>query len=279
MLVAWARSRSGGWPRCSRCAAVALERAAAAVQQEHGRLDVAWGELYRLRGAGMDLPADGTGDPNGVLRATLYQRAADGRFVAVGGDSWVAAVEFGDRGSGPSQPASRERQPAAFCPPLGSAGAVCPDGAARFPHPYTRADAEWWVQFAVSQEPETNFAIEIAGEAVGGIGVTLRDDIERVAVELGYWLGQPFWGRGVMTVAVRAMTQYAFETFPITRVYALPYAHNDASIRVLEKCGYMREGVLRRHVIKDGVVQDQVVYALTDEDLKRTGESSNTSGI
>jgi ribosomal-protein-alanine N-acetyltransferase len=137
----------------------------------------------------------------------------------------------------------------------------------RFPHPYTREDAEGWIQFATSQAPGTAYAIDVGGEAVGGIGLQLRTDIERCSAEIGYWLGREYWGRGMVTAALRKVTAFALQTFSLTRVYALPFADNAASIRVLEKAGYICEGRLRRSAIKDGVVKDQVLYALTDEDL------------
>lgn len=140
----------------------------------------------------------------------------------------------------------------------------------QFPHPYTPADAESWVKFASNQAQPTSLAIEADGQAVGGVSLKLHDDVERVSAEIGYWLGQRFWNRGIMTAAVRAVTEYGFEQFSLTRVYALPYATNVASQRVLEKAGYAREGVLRRSVIKDGIVLDQVLFAITDQDLART---------
>lgn len=140
----------------------------------------------------------------------------------------------------------------------------------QFPHPYTPADAEAWVKFASNQAQLTSFAIEADGEAVGGVSLKLHDDVERVSAEIGYWLGQKFWNRGIMTAAVREVTEYGFKQFSLTRVYALPYATNVASHRVLEKAGYAREGVLRRSVIKDGIVLDQVLFAITDQDLART---------
>ncbi len=138
----------------------------------------------------------------------------------------------------------------------------------RFPHPYTFADAQGWVSFAATQTPEVNFAIDVQGAAVGGIGLILHDDIEKCSAELGYWLGREFWGKGITAAAVRAVTRYAFETFALTRVYAVPFADNAGSIRVLEKAGYRCEGRWRRSAIKDGLVKDQLVYALTDEDLR-----------
>ena len=89
----------------------------------------------------------------------------------------------------------------------------------------------------------------------------LHQDVERVSAEIGYWLGEPFWGRGIATEALDAMTRYAIETHALTRMYALPFAWNAASCRVLEKAGYVLEGRLRRSAIKDGVVIDQLQYA------------------
>jgi RimJ/RimL family protein N-acetyltransferase len=136
-----------------------------------------------------------------------------------------------------------------------------------FPHPYTRADAERWVRFASGQDPETAFAIDHGGQPVGGIGVELHGDIERCSGEVGYWLGRAFWGRGLATAAVRAFTAYALRQYALTRVYALPFAGNAASVRVLQKAGFRFEGRLRRAAVKDGVVRDLAVYAVTDEDL------------
>ena len=138
----------------------------------------------------------------------------------------------------------------------------------RFPHPYTSKDARQWVRFAVTR-PDIRFAIEVDGEAAGGLGFELHDDVERVSAEIGYWLGRRHWGRGIMSAAVSAATAYAFRAFEITRVYALPFSRNVASGRVLEKAGYTREGVLRRSAIKDGVVLDQDLFAITDLDLSQ----------
>ena len=131
----------------------------------------------------------------------------------------------------------------------------------RFPHPYTLEDATRWVMSASTQSPFTNLAIEVDGDAVGGIGINPNQDIERISAEIGYWLGEEFWGRGICTAAVQAMTGYAFGELDLLRLYALPFTTNAASIRVLEKAGYEREGLLRQSAIKDGAVKDQVLYA------------------
>jgi RimJ/RimL family protein N-acetyltransferase len=130
-----------------------------------------------------------------------------------------------------------------------------------FPSPYSGEDADRFLAFARTQSPLTSFAIEVDGEAAGGIGLTLHEDVERVSAELGYWLAEAHWGRGVMTEAVRAFVDWGFTAFPLTRIYALPYATNLASVRVLENAGFVLEGRLRRSVIKLGQVLDQLVYA------------------
>lgn len=139
----------------------------------------------------------------------------------------------------------------------------------RFPHPYTRADAEQWISLARHQEPQTRFAIEVRGEAVGGIGLELGSDIERRSAEIGYWLGEEFWGRGIVTAAVRVVTRYGVDALSLTRIFAVPFADSSGSRRILEKCGYVREGMVRRSAVKEGVVIDQILYAVTDKDLAR----------
>jgi len=135
----------------------------------------------------------------------------------------------------------------------------------QFPHPYTRADADRWIKHITTVTPETNFAIDVNGEAVGGIGLVLQSDVERCSAEVGYWLSEQYWGRGIVTAALIAITDYSFKHLKLTRVFAIPFARNDASIRVLEKAGYMCEGLLRRSAIKEGVVLDQLMYAKTDD--------------
>lgn len=130
-----------------------------------------------------------------------------------------------------------------------------------FPHPYTIDDAHAFIKSAQSQVPKTRFAIAVDGKAVGAIGYLLHTDVERVSAEIGYWLGEPYWGRGITTEVVKAVTKYAIKNHHLTRVYALPYEWNDASFRVLEKSGYLLEGRMRRSAIKDGKVIDQLLYA------------------
>ncbi len=131
----------------------------------------------------------------------------------------------------------------------------------RFPSPYTLEDAESWVRHAVRALPATDFCLEVDGEAAGGIGVVLREDVERVSAELGFWLGEPYWGRGIMTEAVSAFVPWAFERFGLSRIYAQVFAFNVASARVLEKAGFVLEATLRRSAIKRDAITDQWQFA------------------
>lgn len=135
-----------------------------------------------------------------------------------------------------------------------------------FPHPYTLKNAEEWIQHASTANPLTNFAIVVEGAAVGGIGLMLKDEVYRRTAELGYWLGEKFWGRGIITEAVAAMTEYAFANFDICRIQASVYEWNPASMRVLEKAGYRLEARLRKSITKDGATIDEMIYAIMRPD-------------
>jgi ribosomal-protein-alanine N-acetyltransferase len=130
-----------------------------------------------------------------------------------------------------------------------------------FPYPYTRKDAQSFLQSVSRQNPVTFYAIATPEEAIGGIGITLNKDVHRLTAEMGYWLGEPYWGRGIMTETVTKFTDYVFEYFGLVRVYAEPYAHNARSCRVLEKSGFVLEGRMRSSAIKDGQITDQFLYA------------------
>jgi ribosomal-protein-alanine N-acetyltransferase len=130
-----------------------------------------------------------------------------------------------------------------------------------FPHPYTLRDAREYIRAVRQRTPETSFAIAVNNEAVGSIGFVLRQDVERVSAEIGYWLAEPFWGRGITSDALSAVTAHAVETYRLTRVFAVPFAWNAASCRVLEKAGYVLEARLRRSAIKNGTMTDQLQYA------------------
>jgi RimJ/RimL family protein N-acetyltransferase len=132
----------------------------------------------------------------------------------------------------------------------------------RFPHPYTAADARAWLDLhdAYTGIPH-NFAIEFQGETIGAIGLEFFSDVHRMTGEIGYWLGESMWGRGFATLAVKAVTEYAFATIDLRRLQATVYEWNPASARVLEKAGYTLEGRLRNYVFKDNRICDALIYA------------------
>ena len=129
------------------------------------------------------------------------------------------------------------------------------------PHPYGLADAEGFLNFLAQEKPEMTFAIATEAEAIGCIGLRRGVDVHRKTAELGYWLGEPFWGRGIMTEAVRDFVRWAFEELDLNRIYAEPFEGNTASARVLEKAGFVREGRMRANALKDGKVMDSLLYA------------------
>ena len=131
----------------------------------------------------------------------------------------------------------------------------------QFPYPYTRRDALDYLEYVRTMDVPMSFAVEHGGEAIGGLGFKLGVDIARISAEMGYWLGEPFWGRGLTTRAVAASSDWAFENYKVVRIFATVFSENVASIRVLEKSGFTAEGVLRRSAIKNGVIRDQVMYA------------------
>lgn len=130
-----------------------------------------------------------------------------------------------------------------------------------FPHPYTDADAAHWL--AVANDPGENIflAIDLAGEAIGGIGIIALDGNSHHTGQVGYWVGQPHWGRGVATCAARALKAHAFACERFKRLEAVVFEWNPASMRVLENAGFVREGVHRKSVLKDGQLIDSVIHA------------------
>src|SRR5262249_30895805 len=132
-----------------------------------------------------------------------------------------------------------------------------------FPHPYTDENARSWLSYVRSLEEPTHFAISYQGEAVGGVGLIRGSDVERVSAEIGYWLGEALWGRGLATAAVTELLDIAFDALPVHRVFAVPFQRNAPSIRVLEKLGFRQEGVLLESAWKDDRFESQLIYGMT----------------
>jgi RimJ/RimL family protein N-acetyltransferase len=130
----------------------------------------------------------------------------------------------------------------------------------RFPHPYTVANAIEWIGYTLSQKPIQNLAIVHNGQVAGAIGVTPKEDVYRKSIEIGYFLGEQFWGKGIATIAVDHLIHYIRDNFDVIRIYAEVFEHNDASMRVLQKNGFHLEGVRKKAVIKNNVVMDDYVW-------------------
>lgn len=135
----------------------------------------------------------------------------------------------------------------------------------RFPSPYTMADAEVWVQLWQGQDPMVNFALTIDDEVVGGIGVEFRQDVYRKTPLIGYWLAEQHWGKGIMPQAIKLVCDYVFNELDAICILAYVLSKNPASMRVLEKAGFSKVGVIPRSVIKGGEVMDEHVYCLNTD--------------
>lgn len=133
-----------------------------------------------------------------------------------------------------------------------------------FPYPYTLNDAERYVNFCIDsgEEYQCCRAIVVNGEAVGSIGIFIKDDVYCKSGEIGYWLGEEFWGKGIMSQAIKEICEVAFKNYDIVRIYAEPFARNVGSRRALEKAGFKLEGILEKSVYKNGEIGDSCIYAL-----------------
>lgn len=129
-----------------------------------------------------------------------------------------------------------------------------------FPHPYTIKHAFEWVNL-VEKDPN-NFAIVVNNEAVGGVALVTQQDIYRKNAEIGYWLGEAFWGYGIMTEAVKRVVGYGFQNLDIHRIYAGIFEYNAASAKVLSKAGFRHEATLQKAVYKNGEFWDDLVYSI-----------------
>ena len=130
-----------------------------------------------------------------------------------------------------------------------------------FPHPYTKNDAIAFISGKLDRYPVTTFGITHQGKLAGMIGIKLQTDIYRKSGEIGYWIGAPYRGLGIATVAVSLITEYGINTFGFNRLYAEVFSTNPISMKVLEKCGYLLEGISRQAIWKNGKFLDAHRYA------------------
>ena len=137
-----------------------------------------------------------------------------------------------------------------------------------FPHPYTRADAEFWNERCLQQNPARDLVVAQGDLLIGVCGVDPGEGVSRYTAGVGYWLGEKHWGRGIMTRALAAFLDYVWDTWPVERLQAEVFAWNPGSIRVLEKNGFVREGTRRRAIYKDGELVDEHFYALLRDEVR-----------
>jgi RimJ/RimL family protein N-acetyltransferase len=131
-----------------------------------------------------------------------------------------------------------------------------------FPHPFTLERAQGFIRMTGSADPIRIRAIEIEGEIAGAIGIHPQEDIMCKNAELGYWLAEPFWGKGVMTHAIRETVDYGFQNWEIDRIFARPFGSNIGSQRALEKAGFVLEAKFEKTIFKNGNYEDEWVYAV-----------------
>lgn len=135
----------------------------------------------------------------------------------------------------------------------------------KFPHPYTEESGKGFIEFTQSANPPHVLAIDLAGEFVGAIGVHQKDDIECKNAEMGYWLAEPFWNKGIISRAIPQMVAYGFKHWDIDRIFARPFGTNLASQKALEKSGFILEARFKQTLFKFGRYEDELIYAIRRE--------------
>jgi len=131
----------------------------------------------------------------------------------------------------------------------------------QFPHPYTDEDGRKFISSVSHNNPANVFSVVVNGEAAGAIGIFPQSDIHEKNAEMGYWLAEHFWGKGIITRAIEQIVEYGFKTFDITRIFSRPFSSNPTSQRVLEKAGFVCEARLKNAIYKNGSYFDELIYA------------------
>lgn len=132
----------------------------------------------------------------------------------------------------------------------------------RLPHPYTAKDADDWLKLNVDIKPVLNYVIEVNGQFAGSIGMVPKEDVYRCNMEIGYWLGEPYWNKGIITKAIALIESVIWNDYPdIVRIYADVYEYNKASMKALEKNGFQLEAIHKKAVIKNNLLLDEHVWA------------------
>ncbi len=130
------------------------------------------------------------------------------------------------------------------------------------PFPYTESNAKKFISFCQKEDPQTTFAIEYKGDFVGSIGLVKQTDVYKLSAEIGYWIGEPYWGLGITTHAVNLLVDYGFNQLDLIRIYTGVYDFNKASQRVLEKAGFKLDCIFEKSVCKNGKICDEYRYSM-----------------
>lgn len=138
----------------------------------------------------------------------------------------------------------------------------------RMPYPYSEKDALDFIRLSREQDPVCNFTIECNGELVGSIALVPKEDVYRLSAEIGYYIAEPHWGKGIATIAIAELLEYIDHQFSFQRIYAEVFESNKASMRVLEKNGFHLEGIRKKAVVKNNLVMDDYVFVKLKEEIK-----------
>ncbi len=141
----------------------------------------------------------------------------------------------------------------------------------RFPHPYSLEDADFFINLTNQEDPQLTFAIEYQGKFAGIAGLLSMDDVYRRTAEIGYWLGEPYWGNGIISEACQLVTDYGLHTLDYVRIQTGVFGHNPTSMKILEKCGYQKDAVFINNIYKDGKIGDEHRYFILNKKYVSNG--------
>ncbi len=141
----------------------------------------------------------------------------------------------------------------------------------RFPHPYSIEDADFFINLTNQEDPQMTFAIEFQGKFAGIAGLLPMDDVYKRTAEIGYWLGEPYWGNGIVSEACQLVTDYGLHILDYVRIQTGVFGHNTASMKILEKCGYQKDAVFKNNIFKDGKIGDEHRYFILNEKYLNNG--------
>ncbi|MEO6870170.1 MAG: GNAT family protein [Ginsengibacter sp.] len=145
---------------------------------------------------------------------------------------------------------------------------VLDNGYDKTPNPFTLRDATEFIQLQIDQIPAKRFLIFWDNQLCGEIGISIKEDVFRLNAEIGYFIAEPFWGKGIATEAINLMTDYTFKNFNVIRIIAGVFGFNKASMKALEKNNYYLESTRKKAVIKNGQIMDDYIWVKLKDETK-----------